>query len=124
MSEGTVQSFYSFLFFIYLFRLVEQALMVSDELVRVAILWNEMWHEGNVTRQLSLMIQGLEDASRLHFADHNVEAAIERLAPLHDMLKQGPETLVEMAFQQAHGRDLMEALEWTQVSLKFGDTNL
>jgi phosphatidylinositol kinase/protein kinase (PI-3 family) len=36
--------------------LVEQAQMVSQELVRVAILWNEMWHEG------------LEDASRFHFA--------------------------------------------------------
>eukprot|EP01114_Cavostelium_apophysatum_P008931 TRINITY_DN21_c0_g1_i4.p1 TRINITY_DN21_c0_g1~~TRINITY_DN21_c0_g1_i4.p1 ORF type:complete len:850 (-),score=225.26 TRINITY_DN21_c0_g1_i4:63-2612(-) len=81
--------------------LVEQALMVSDELVRVAILWNEMWHEG------------LEDASRFHFAEHNTSQAISRLKPLHEMLSKGPETLVEAAFQQAHGRDLQEALEWT-----------
>lgn len=33
--------------------------MVSDELVRVAILWNEMWHEG------------LEDASRFHITEKN-----------------------------------------------------
>eukprot|EP00121_Abeoforma_whisleri_P008925 Awhi_evm1s8193 len=26
--------------------LVEQALLVSNELIRVAILWHEMWHEG------------------------------------------------------------------------------
>ena len=32
-----------------------QALMVSDELIRVAILWHEQWHEG------------LEEASRLFF---------------------------------------------------------
>lgn len=32
--------------------LVNQALMTSDELIRVAILWHEMWHEG------------LEEASR------------------------------------------------------------
>ena len=33
--------------------LVQQAIMVSEELIRVAILWHEQWHEG------------LEDASRL-----------------------------------------------------------
>ena len=32
--------------------LVRQAIMVSEELIRVAILWHEQWHEG------------LEDASR------------------------------------------------------------
>lgn len=32
--------------------LVKQALMASEELIRVAILWHEMWHEG------------LEEASR------------------------------------------------------------
>ena len=26
--------------------LVNQAMMVSDELIRVAILWHEQWHEG------------------------------------------------------------------------------
>jgi FKBP12-rapamycin complex-associated protein len=56
--------------------LVEQSLMVAQELVRVAILWYEMWFEG------------LEDASRLHFAEHNAEEAILRLKPLHDMLEE------------------------------------
>ena len=57
-------------------KLVEQAIMVSQELVRVAILWNEMWHEG------------LEDASRFHFAERNTEQAISRLNPLHEILKK------------------------------------
>ena len=34
--------------------LVEQALLVSKELIRVAILWHEMWHEA------------LEEASRFN----------------------------------------------------------
>lgn len=84
-------------------RLVDQALLVSEELVRVAILWNEIWHEG------------LEEASRLHFAEHNPQGAIERLKPLHDMMKRGPETMAEAAFLRAAGRDVEEALEWSNV---------
>jgi FKBP12-rapamycin complex-associated protein len=37
--------------------LVNQSLMVSDELIRVAILWHEQWYEA------------LEEASRLYFGE-------------------------------------------------------
>ncbi len=37
-------------------KLVEQALMVSQELVRVAILWNEMWFEGLEVNQLIIIL--------------------------------------------------------------------
>eukprot|EP00163_Fabomonas_tropica_P020651 TRINITY_DN36542_c0_g1_i1.p1 TRINITY_DN36542_c0_g1~~TRINITY_DN36542_c0_g1_i1.p1 ORF type:complete len:924 (+),score=262.11 TRINITY_DN36542_c0_g1_i1:217-2772(+) len=87
--------------------LVDQALLVSEELIRVAILWHEMWHEG------------LEEASRLYFGDHNAEGMFETLAPLHAMMEKGPDTLREISFQQAFGRDLQEALEWCQ---KYQDT--
>ena len=80
--------------------LVEQALLVSQELIRVAILWHEQWHEG------------LEEASRLYFGDHNIEAMFATLEPLHQMLEQGPETLREISFHQAFGRDLQEARDW------------
>eukprot|EP01114_Cavostelium_apophysatum_P008932 TRINITY_DN21_c0_g2_i1.p1 TRINITY_DN21_c0_g2~~TRINITY_DN21_c0_g2_i1.p1 ORF type:complete len:2332 (-),score=773.36 TRINITY_DN21_c0_g2_i1:268-7263(-) len=80
--------------------LVEQAQLVSNELIRVSILWHEMWHEG------------LEEASRTYFADHNTEAMLATLRPLHEMLEKGPETLREVSFQQAYGRDLQEAFEW------------
>ncbi|KAI8344851.1 armadillo-type protein [Chlamydoabsidia padenii] len=80
--------------------LVDQALMVSQELIRVAILWHEMWHEG------------LEEASRLYFGDRNVEAMFATLEPLHQMLDRGPETMREESFVQAFGRDLQEAQEW------------
>ncbi|EEH19714.1 hypothetical protein PABG_01973 [Paracoccidioides brasiliensis Pb03] len=78
-------------------RLVEQAEIVSHELIRVAVLWHELWHEG------------LEEASRLYFGDHNVEGMFATLAPLHDMLDKGAETLREVSFAQAFGRDLAEA---------------
>lgn len=55
--------------------IVEQALVVSHELIRVAILWHEMWHEG------------LEEASRLFFNDKNPEGMIATLEPLHEMLE-------------------------------------
>ncbi|QVM09071.1 phosphatidylinositol kinase- protein kinase tor1 [Coccidioides posadasii str. Silveira] len=78
-------------------RLVEQAEVVSHELVRVAVLWHELWYDG------------LEEASRLYFANHNVEGMFATLAPLHDMLDKGAETLREVSFAQAFGRDLAEA---------------
>ena len=49
--------------------------MVSRELIRVAILWQELWHEG------------LEEASRLFFSEKNPAGMIAALEPLHDMLE-------------------------------------
>ncbi|XP_076451616.1 serine/threonine-protein kinase mTOR-like isoform X2 [Babylonia areolata] len=80
--------------------LVQQAMLVSEELIRVAILWHELWHEG------------LEDASRLYFGERNVKGMFMILEPLHSMVERGPQTLKETAFNQAYGRDLAEAQEW------------
>ncbi len=88
--------------------LVEQALMVSKELIRVAILWHEMWHEA------------LEEASRLYFGSRNVEGMLATLAPLHEMMEKGPETLKEVNFQQSFGRDLQEAHEWCKKYIRSG----
>jgi len=41
-----------------------------------------------------------------------VEGMLTTLAPLHDMLDEGPDTLREVSFQQAFGRDLREAHDW------------
>ena len=82
--------------------------MVSEELIRVAILWHEMWHEG------------LEEASRLYFGDRNVDGMFAVLEPLHKSLEKGPETLRETSFQQAYGRDLQEAYEWSRKFKKSG----
>ncbi|KAK6628142.1 hypothetical protein RUM43_001953 [Polyplax serrata] len=80
--------------------LVQQAVMVSDELIRVAILWHELWH------------QGLEEASRLYFGERNVKGMLDTLEPLHAMLERGPQTLKETSFNQTYGRDLTVAQEW------------
>jgi len=86
--------------------LVDAALLVSKELIRVAILWHEMWHEG------------LEEASRLYFGSRDLEGMYAKLQPLHEMLEKGPETLREVSFQQAYGRDLQEALDWCKKYLR------
>ncbi|TVY80760.1 Serine/threonine-protein kinase tor2 [Lachnellula suecica] len=90
-------------------RLVEQADVVSHELIRVAVLWHELWHEG------------LEEASRLYFGDRNIEGMFATLAPLHEMLDHGPETLREVSFAQTFGRDLQEAREWCNAYRNSGD---
>ncbi|KAF2644919.1 ARM repeat-containing protein [Massarina eburnea CBS 473.64] len=95
-------------------RLVEQADLVSNELIRIAVLWHEQWHEG------------LEEASRLYFGDHNIEGMFETLRPLHDMIDKGPETLREISFIQSFGRELQEARDWCQTfkgSQEMGDLN-
>uniref|UniRef100_A0A0E0HBB8 Serine/threonine-protein kinase TOR n=1 Tax=Oryza nivara TaxID=4536 RepID=A0A0E0HBB8_ORYNI len=79
--------------------LVDQAQLVSKELIRVAILWHEMWHEA------------LEEASRMYFGEHNIEGMLAVLEPLHAMLERGPETIKENTFIQAYGHELLEAHE-------------
>jgi FKBP12-rapamycin complex-associated protein len=89
--------------------LVEQADVVSQELIRVAVLWHEQWHEG------------LEEASRLYFGSHDIEGMFATLAPLHEQLDKGPETLREISFAQTFGRDLQEAREWCYTYKQSGD---
>uniref|UniRef100_M4C622 non-specific serine/threonine protein kinase n=1 Tax=Hyaloperonospora arabidopsidis (strain Emoy2) TaxID=559515 RepID=M4C622_HYAAE len=88
-------------------QLVYEADMVSRELIRVAILWNELWHGA------------LEEASKHFFNNRDVTAMIAELAPLHELMDQiGTEetpTLREVAFYQAFARDLKYAKEWTNV---------
>ncbi|KAF2280167.1 phosphatidylinositol 3-kinase tor2 [Westerdykella ornata] len=95
-------------------KLVEQADLVSTELIRIAVLWHEQWHEG------------LEEASRLYFGDRDIEGMFATLAPLHAMLDKGPETLREISFIQSFGRELQEARDWCntyRTSGEAGDLN-
>ncbi|GJQ13147.1 hypothetical protein GpartN1_g4938.t1 [Galdieria partita] len=82
--------------------LVEQAEMVSKELLRVAILWQELWHEG------------LEEASRLYFGEGNSEGMLEILEPLHEMIDNGAETIAEMEFLRDFGQDLRDAASFCE----------
>lgn len=48
----------------------------------------------------------------MYFGERNIRGMLAILEPLHRMLERGPETLKETSFNQAYGRDLLEALEW------------
>jgi FKBP12-rapamycin complex-associated protein len=91
--------------------LVDEALMVSSELIRVAILWVETWHEG------------LEDASRLYFGDGNVQGMLDVLLPLHEIVEHGPETIREQDFIRSFGRDLSEARAYVQEYIRLATQN-
>jgi FKBP12-rapamycin complex-associated protein len=80
--------------------LVENALLVANELIRVAVLWQELWHEG------------LDEASRLYFAEKDEDGMLQTLAGLHKMMEKGPETARERSFLNSFGRELEEALKW------------
>lgn len=79
--------------------LVDQALLVGQELIRVAILWEEMWHEA------------LEEASKLYFGEHNIPAMFGILEPLHEMVEKGSKSAREALFIQSYGHELREARE-------------
>ncbi|EEB07941.2 phosphatidylinositol kinase Tor1 [Schizosaccharomyces japonicus yFS275] len=80
--------------------LYRQALLVSGELIRVAILWHEIWYEG------------LEDASRAFFSERDPMLMIETLKPIHEVLEKGPETLSEISFASMFGYDLQRAKQF------------
>jgi FKBP12-rapamycin complex-associated protein len=109
--------------------LVEEALSISTELIRVAILWPEMWHEG------------LEEASRLYFTERDPEGMIAVLEPLHaqlekvrsslvvlfsqfhaHILSQGASTTREKSFLQTFGEQLAQAREHTRAYQAYGNT--
>ena len=79
--------------------LIDQFLTVSNELVRVAILWAEDWHEC------------LEEASRQYYGEGNIKAMLDTLLPLHSILRNGAATMREASFVQAYGADLTEAYD-------------
>jgi hypothetical protein len=56
--------------------IVDQAEMISTELIRAAILWHEMWYDG------------LEEASKYYFADQNIPGMFQVLEPLHEMVER------------------------------------
>lgn len=80
--------------------LVDQADIVSNELIRVSVLWHEMWYEA------------LEDASRAYFNEHDVEKMFSILDPLNELIQKGPQTIREVSFTNAFGKDLNDAHGW------------
>ena len=86
--------------------LVKQASLMSNELIRAAILRAELWAEA------------IEEASRIYFGSNDPLAMIDYLMPLHQDMKLQPETMNEVAFYQGFAADLQEAEEWCLLFLK------
>ena len=72
-SETLVEQVHFWIFFViltiffYYLLIFLQAMMMSDELIRVAILWHEQWHEA------------LEEASRLFFGERNIQGMLAKV---------------------------------------------
>jgi len=77
--------------------LIEQANMVSNELIRAAILLFETWTEA------------IEEASRIYFQKSDADVMINNLKDLHKMMEKPPETMNEINFYQGFASDLEEA---------------
>ncbi len=77
--------------------------MVSDELIRAAILLSETWTEA------------IEESSRVYFAKNDAELMINNLKDLHKRMEQPPETMNEINFYQGFASELEEALSWTKM---------
>ncbi|KAJ6237501.1 serine/threonine-protein kinase mtor [Anaeramoeba flamelloides] len=86
--------------------LIKEAEMISMELIRISILWNETWH------------QAFEDTSRLYFKKKKFYEMLNILQPLHQKLEKGAHTMNEKIFIKKYGQDLNEAWNWCKKFLK------
>ncbi|CAH8510940.1 unnamed protein product [Schistosoma margrebowiei] len=78
-------------------RLISEAFLLNEELIRLSITWVEMWSEA------------LEDASRVYFGEKDIAKMFRLLHPLHQMMDRGHETIHEATFLQENGNDLAES---------------
>ena len=107
--------------------LIDQALLISEELIRVAISDTEAWHEC------------LEEASRAYFFDNNAAQMVSIVRPLHEALLQPKQhamsslnengvvggrshTSMELSFRQAYSAPLNQAWGWCLKYLETGST--
>ena len=82
--------------------LVQQAHLVASELIRTAALWSEQWQDA------------LTEACSMYVARDDVAGMIATLEPFHRMTRGPPQTLAEVTFQQAFGRQLEDAWRCVQ----------
>uniref|UniRef100_A0A5K3EUT4 Serine/threonine-protein kinase TOR n=5 Tax=Mesocestoides corti TaxID=53468 RepID=A0A5K3EUT4_MESCO len=75
-------------------RLVYEAFLLNEELIRLSVTWMEMWFEC------------LEDASRVYFVEKDTAKMFRLLHPLHMVMERGHETINEAAFLQEFGKEL------------------
>ncbi|CAH2044014.1 unnamed protein product, partial [Iphiclides podalirius] len=83
--------------------LVSEAAIISEELIKVAILWHDQ------------VFIALDEASRLYFSEKDYRGMFRTLDKMHTMLDRPPEALKEVSFLQMYGRDLQEAQRWCEL---------
>lgn len=80
--------------------LVNEALIISEELNRTAILLKEAWKEG------------IQEAWNTYVQDKNKFHVDRILRGLHDNMRIKPESLSEISFHQTYGQEINEAESW------------
>lgn len=95
--------------------LCDQAFMVSEELIRIAVLW--------VEECLNVVdaVNGLYQSTIINWQAPDWRVGVQRLLQMHGRLARGPQTMNEMAFIQAHGALLHEGKELLEEVLRTGD---
>jgi FKBP12-rapamycin complex-associated protein len=86
--------------------LLDETLLVSTELIRVAILWKEKFYKG------------LDEASRYYYIEKKTDAMAMVLQRLNEILERGAETHSEQTFVKAFGKELVQAWDLTKDFLK------
>jgi serine/threonine-protein kinase mTOR len=87
-------------------KIIDQASLVSEELIRVAILWSELFHEH------------LENSFKLFQKKNYVESL--KLLKKITLLSENAVTFDEISFQQKYGNRIQDAWEWCS---KYEKTN-
>ncbi|CAH0400987.1 unnamed protein product [Chilo suppressalis] len=89
--------------------LVNEAAIISEELIKVAILWHDQ------------VIIAIDEASRFYATEKDFRGMFRTLDKMHAMLDRPPETLKENSFLQMYGRDLKEAQRWSEMYKTTGE---
>ncbi|KAJ6525906.1 phosphatidylinositol 3-kinase [Mycena vulgaris] len=90
--------------------IVEQARIVGRELIRVAILWHELWYDA------------LEEVLGRYYTVRNPDGMLSLLEPLYELLDAGPQTIRETSFNQVFGAELRRAREACRQYQQSGET--
>ncbi|KAJ5072006.1 serine/threonine-protein kinase mtor [Anaeramoeba ignava] len=92
--------------------LVEQAQLVSEELIRIVVLWQETAAEF------------IDEALKMYFEEEDYDQSASLIQQLQDALRKPPETPHERAFVAEYGTDLRFAHAWFAKAQSNNDSNV
>ena len=80
--------------------LISEVLQVCNELIRAALLFQELWCEV------------IKEANIMYYSEENTQEAIKLLLDMHERMEKPPETMNEISFYQVYGSKLSTAESW------------